>query len=173
MSALDNVPTNRNFLSPLNFKFQIKKSPNVNFFLQQVNIPGFSIQPTFQATPFVKIPKSGDHIDFEDLRIKFKVDEDLVNYMEIYDWLRDLGFPNSFQEYAIIASKPITSGMGIVSDISLLILNSNHNPKYDCVFKDCYPISISDVTFDTTQPDVQYIEAEAIFKYRIFEIQKI
>ena len=42
MTAIDNTPENRNFLSPLNFKFSIKKSPNMNFFLQKVNLPSIT-----------------------------------------------------------------------------------------------------------------------------------
>jgi hypothetical protein len=42
MSSIDNTPENKNFLSPLNFRFQIKKAPHVNFFVQSVNIPAIS-----------------------------------------------------------------------------------------------------------------------------------
>ena len=39
MSALDSNPANKNFLSPLNFSFRIKKAPYTNFFIQKVNVP--------------------------------------------------------------------------------------------------------------------------------------
>ena len=46
MSAiLDQTPSNRNFLSPLNFKFTIKKAPHVNFFIQKVNVPQIILKP--------------------------------------------------------------------------------------------------------------------------------
>ena len=43
MSILDTQPTNKNFLSPLGFRFTIKKAPNLNFFVQSVNIPTLSL----------------------------------------------------------------------------------------------------------------------------------
>ena len=40
MTAIDKTPTNKNFLSPLNFQFQLKRAPYLNFFIQSINIPG-------------------------------------------------------------------------------------------------------------------------------------
>ena len=34
-------------------------------------------------------------MDFGDLSLRFLVDEDLTNYMEIQKWMRGLGFPES------------------------------------------------------------------------------
>ena len=81
MSAiLDQTPSNRNFLSPLNFKFTIKKAPHVNFFIQKVNVPQIILKPPIAGNPFTNIPYPGDHIDYSTLEITFKVDEDLQNY---------------------------------------------------------------------------------------------
>lgn len=173
MSALDNIPVNRNFLSPLNFRFQIKKCPNVNFFIQNVNLPGVALAPIETPNPFVKIPYAGDHIDFDDLMINYKVDEDLQNYLEIHNWIRELGFPNEYKEYANIAGRPIWTGQGLVSDMSLIILSSSHNPTWEVVFKDAYPISVSSLIFDSTTQDVEFLEAAATFRYRSYSIQQI
>lgn len=173
MSALDNQPANKNFLSPLGFKFQVKKLPTTNFFTQQVYIPGIAINPTEFINPLVRIPYSGEHIDYDDLQISFKVDEDLANYIEIQNWLRGLGFPDSFEQYAELENKPKMSGMGLVSDISLIVLSSSKNPTFDIVFRDAFPISLSGFTFDTTPSDVDYIEARASFRYTSYSINPI
>ena len=52
MSAINNTPENKNFLSPLNFRFQIKKAPNVNFFIQKVNIPQIELPQVDTPNPF-------------------------------------------------------------------------------------------------------------------------
>ena len=44
------------------------------------------------------LPIPGDKMEFEDLNVRFLVDENLENYMEIQNWMRGLGFPESFQE---------------------------------------------------------------------------
>ena len=45
------------------------------------------------------VPIPGDKIEFGDLTIRFLVDEDLTNYMEIQNWIRGLGFPESPKEF--------------------------------------------------------------------------
>ena len=100
MTAIDNTPSNKNFLSPLNFKFQIKKAPHVNFFIQKVNIPSISIETNPSPNnPFVKTPIPGEHISYSDLSISFKVDEDLTNYMELHNWIKALGKPQNFEQF--------------------------------------------------------------------------
>ena len=173
MSAIDNTPSNRNFLSPLNFKFQIKKAPHVNFFIQRVNLPAIAIPSPAPNNPFVKTPIPGEHINFGDLKISFKVDEDLQNYLEIRNWLVSLGKPENFDQYKEIQNKPITAGDGIYSDISLLILSSTKMPNFDVVYTDAFPTELSELVFNTTDTDVNYIEASATFKYTYYTITNI
>jgi hypothetical protein len=40
----------------------------------------------------------GDKLIFGDLTLRFLVDEDLENYLEIQNWMRGLGYPESLQE---------------------------------------------------------------------------
>jgi hypothetical protein len=173
MSALENTPTNPNFLSPLNFKFSIKRAPHINFFIQRVNIPSITL-PTYESpNPFVKIPEPGEHLEYGDLEITFRVDENLQNYLEIHNWIRALGKPKDFAEYRAIAKNPNYTGDGIRSDLTLLVLSSAKNPNYEFVFTEAYPYELSTLNFDTTKSDVEYIEASATFKYILFEIRDI
>ena len=173
MSALDKTPDNKNFLSPLNFKFQIKKAPHVNFFIQKVNIPAISLPPPISPNPFVNIPYPGEHITYEPLSIEFKVDEDLQNYLEIHNWIRGLGKPQDYQEYADISKEDPMTGEGIYSDISLVVLSSTKMPNYELIFIDAHPVSLSGITFNTTSTDVNFITASAQFKYTLYNIQDI
>ena len=173
MSALDNTPTNRNFLSPLNFKFQIKKAPHVNFFVQKVNIPEIKLLNTIQPNPFVEIPIPGDHINYGVLNISFKVDEDLKNYLEIHNWIKSMGKPQNYEQYRTIARKPAGTGEGIYSDITLMALSSTKMPNYEIVFADAFPVSLSSLGFNTIDSDVNYVEAEASFKYTYYDINNI
>lgn len=170
MSALDHNPTNKNYLSPLTFLFNIKRAPNVNFFIQRAHIPGLTLDAVEQNNPFVTIPRPGDHIDFEDLAIEFKVSENLDNWLEIFNWIKNTGFPNSYEEYANIASKSIISGEGITSDITLLLANNNKILNIDVTFKDALPISLTSLEFDSTNPNIEYLSAVATFKYRTYDI---
>ena len=173
MAALENTPTNPNFLSPLNFKFSIKRAPHVNFFIQKINLPSISLPTIDSQTPFVKIPQPGEHLDYADLTLSFRVDENLQNYLEIHNWIRALGKPKDFSEYRALSQNPNYTGDGLRSDLSLMILSSAKNPNYEIVFTDAYPYDISELSFDTTKSDVEFIEATATFKYVLFEIKKV
>jgi len=173
MSALDQNPSTLNFLSPLKFKFQIKKTPNTNFFVQRVKVPMMSLPNTDQPNPFVRIPKPGDHITFEDLTVTFKVDENFTNYMELYDWIVQMGKPYDYSQYAQIENRPVISGLGIFSDLSLIVLDSASRANYDITFNDAFPITLGDMTFETTATDVDFVTAEVTFKYRQYSINKI
>lgn len=173
MTAIDNTPSNRNFLSPLNFNFQIKRAPHVNFFIQKVNIPSINLPPVTFPNPMVNIPLSGEHITYGELEVTFKVDEDLHNYLEIHNWIKDLGKPIEFTGYRNLAEKKEFTGEGLRSDISLIILSSTKSANYEIKFADAHPIFLSSIVFNTTDENVNYVEASATFKYTYFEISKI
>jgi hypothetical protein len=173
MDARRETPDNLNMLSPLIFKFVVKKLPNVTFGVQNINLPGVSMGVAYHHNPFTKIPYAGDHLEFDDIMINYKVDEDLTNYMEILDWLMALGFPKNFDQYKAIKDRPQIEGEGLKSDISLVVMNSNRIPKWNVVFHDAFPISISSLIFDTTLSDDQYLEAACTFKYTRYEIEQI
>ena len=173
MTAIDNTPQNKNFLSPLNFVFQIKRSPHLNFFVQEVNLPSISADNISTSNPFVRIPTSGEHLRFGDLRATFKVDEDLQNWFEIHNWVRALGFPDNFAEYKNIAILPTVSGEGITSDISLIILNQKRLPAFEVSFRNAFPVFLSDLMFRTTDNDVNYMTATVDFKYLLYDVVKL
>lgn len=166
-------PLNQNFLGKNGFKFFIKKLPNTNFFVQSCNIPGISIDPVMIGTPLVNLPYSGDHITYEELTITFKVDEDLGSYIDLYTWIRQLGFSENTDEYAAIASKSKISGDGIVSDASLIILDAKKRPNYDFTFINAFPVSLSTVQLGYVVNDVQYLTADATFRYDTFDITRV
>lgn len=158
-------PTNLNPLSPLNFRFEIEKAPAVNYFIQSVTIPSMTIGRADVPTPFTKMPFAGDHIDFGELTISFKVDEAMQDYFEIYNWMVGIGFPNTFQEYVDWPNS------FRYSDLSLIILSSNRNPIHTVTYSNAWPTSLSELTFDSTNPDVTFLTASASFAYQSFRVR--
>lgn len=173
MTAIDRTPTNTNFLNNLNFEFRIQKAPHVNYFLQTATIPGITLPETSYPNPFVRIPIHGDHVEYQDLTINFKIDENFKNWIEIHNWIRELGFPSNFDEFAKIDRQDKITGMGKESDVSLFISTSLSNPNLVFTFKDAFPISLSGLSFNTTSEDVMFLEAEATFKYTLYDIEYI
>jgi len=174
-SAFSNQLQNRNYLSPVGFKFTLAKEPKVSFFCTSSKIPEISLQTETQNTYLKDIDVPGDKLTYADLYLKFLVDEDLVNYMAIHNWLTGLGFPESAQDYRDLLTnqsdltQPLDPKKAF-SDGSLYILDSNYNTNAIVKFKDLFPVSLTSLNFDSTQTDVQYFTAEATFKYTVYDI---
>jgi len=167
---------NRNFLSPVGFKFSLKRAPGVAFFCNQANIPSMDLGIAEQPSYLRNIPTPGDKIEFGDLTLRFLVDEDLVNYMELQRWIRGLGYPENMDEFRKLESEAVLpgnfgqAGDNIYSDGTLQILSSNLVPSFQVVFNDLFPYTLSTVTFDATDTDIEYFTADVSFKYTIYNL---
>ena len=171
---------NRNFLQPQGFRFQVARAPKVTFFGNSVNIPGITLRTTTQTTPGLKdIDLPGEIIDFEDLTLRFLVDEDLQNYQEIQNWIRGLGFPESLEEIYDLQDQKVgtvrdgvTKTMNLYSDGTLTILDAMQHENFKVKFQDLFPYSLSTIQFDATLSDTEYFTAEVSFKYLNYSIVK-
>ena len=167
---------NRNFLSPTGFKFILNRAPKVAFFSNSANIPSLDLGIATQPTYLKDLDIPGDKILFEDFSLRFLVDEDIKNYMEIQNWIRGLGYPESRQEIIDLQTErdkidTFESGlMDIYSDGTLTVLGSNQRQNLMAKFKDLFPYSLSTLNFDATDTDVEYFTADVSFKYTIYEI---
>jgi len=170
---LSTQPGDVNFLSPLGFRFKLKRSPNLNFFATDANIPSFEIGYVNLPSPFKKIEFPGDKPSFGDFTLTFKVDENLANYLEIYLWLMKLGFPENFEQYASLKNAAIGSGEGSVTDGTLTILNSSMAPTTEIQFTNMFPYSLSEINFTTADTSLSYVTARVAFKFNIMKIVSI
>lgn len=166
-------PVNKNFLSPLGYSFIVKKLPHVNFFTTRVNVPGVSMASVDVPTPFNRMPISGDKVSFDELTVTFKVDEDMENYIEVFNWIMGLGFPAKFDQYKSLASKGKFTGEGLYSDATVTIMTSAMNPNIEVTYKDLFPISLSEIEFSSTDADVEYLTATVTFRYREYTIAAV
>jgi len=171
-SAFANQIQNRNFLSPVGFRFSLAKTPKVNFFCNSARIPEINLGLAVQPTYLKDIDVPGDKLTYGDLTLRFLVDENMENYMAIHNWLTGLGYPETTQDFKDL----VTDRDGIrdldeqFSDGNLYILNSNFRTVASVKFKDLFPVSLTSLDFDATEPDVQYFTAEASFKYTVYNI---
>jgi hypothetical protein len=167
---------NRNFLSPTGFKFTLTRTPQVAFFCNQANIPELNLGVVNQPSYLKALPTPGDIIEFGDLSLRFLVDEDLKNYMEIQNWIRGLGFPERLEQFAELQESGLIQGnyvkdrQNIYSDGTLQILTSSQIPNFEVTFQDLFPYSLSTIMFDATNTDIQYFTADVSFKYTIYNI---
>ena len=187
-------PTSLDYASPTQFKFQISKLPKVEYFCTAVNVPALAISEVQQPTPFVDIPLPGTTLNYSTLNMTFLVDENLENFQEIHGWLRGLGFPESYTEYAdglaagvdraptsggAVSSEPgkvkygAPSQTAYFSDATLVVLTSKNNPIKEIRFRDVYPTNIGELQYDQQAGDVQYLTASVTFNYRGYDFANV
>ena len=166
-------PTNSllNNLNPNSFEFGLQRIPNLVFRVQKVVIPGLSIEPPKQATRFFDLPLKGQGIIWERMSIDFILDEDLSNYKLLYWWMTTFcgGKGNS-------CVKPLlnlydTEHTFDFSDAFINIYDVDKRTlKHRIKFIDCVPVSIGQISLDTTVTDVQPVicNAEFAFSYWTF-----
>jgi hypothetical protein len=174
---------NRNFLSPVGFKFVINKLRGVDFFCQAANVPKIEMDTAIQPTRFNKVKQPGDEIEYEDLKIRFLVDENMKNWYEVHDWMREMATPFSSKEFGYhrgdrasinkieraIPEKEDQIMNQWKSDCSLFILSGNYQPVAEFIFIDAFPISLSTLQFDSSVQDIKYFTAEMVMSYNYFD----
>ena len=171
-SAFGKQIQNRNFLSGVAFKFNLAKFPKVDFFSNSARIPELNLELTTQASYLKNIDVPGERLTYGDFTLRFLVDENMENYLSVYEWLTGLGFPETTKEFADIIkdSDGQRDPKEAFCDGTLRILNSNYREVAKVKFKDLFPISLSSLEFDATNTDVQFFTAEATFKYTIYDL---
>ena len=180
VSPFDKQIANRNYMSPLGFKLILTKTPKVDFLCQSANIPQISMGTAIQPTYLKDIPVPGDKVLYDDLTVRFLVDEKMENYLAIYKWITGLGYPENLGQYNQLKKDDIRTNASATddadpryfefSDATLQVLNSNYRPSVLVNFKDAFPTSLSTLDFDVTTRDYNYFTAEVSFKYTIFNI---
>jgi hypothetical protein len=106
---------------------------------------------------------------FEELTINAIIDEELKVWEETYNWIRALTRPTDFAEYV----KRITNNGQIYHD-AILTINTNANiPNVRIVFKDCHPIALGSVRFNTAENADTILTADITFRYDYFELERL
>lgn len=163
---------NRNYMSPIGFSFSIARFPKVSFFSNTASIPEISLGGAEQSNYLKQLMHPGDRVEYGELPIQFLVDEDMLNYTLIHNWMTGLGFPESmaqYREWVTNESGQRDAGLQY-SDATLKILNSNYNTTAQIKFWDLYPTSLSTLEFTATDTDINYLTANVSFSFLYYQI---
>jgi hypothetical protein len=158
-----------NFFTPLEFLVSIKRLPNVEFYTQQATIPGISASAIQRPTMFNKVYETPDELTYNNFEFSFIIDENMNNFLEVFNWMTSITAPKNFDQYKQLKY----SDNGIISDVTIIVLNSKKNNSIKINFKNCFPVSLSDIDLDTTRNDIEYPKATVTFQYDYYEIEKI
>lgn len=171
MTILDHNPINLNYQNEKKFVFKIKRAPALSFFCQTAPIPDIQLPAAYAATPSLRIPFQGDHLQYNPLVLSFKIDESLQNWLEMFNWITGIGNPeNKKIPYDLIANNPDWTGYGVYTNLQLFVLDSQNNPTYIFHFDHAFPTSLSGPKFESIQDDVQFITSSVSFLYSIYHV---
>lgn len=149
------------------FRLVFKDLREMTFHCQVSNLPGVSQVPIRVDNNVNYMSLNATKLFYEDLAIKFKVDEDLNNYQEVYAWLVGITSPQRFEQFTNYQALKNTfgkSGFTTTVDASLIQLTQMYNANIEIVFVDVQPVSLSGLNFQLNSKG-NFISADAVFRF--------
>jgi len=147
-----------NFLNPSSFVLSLDSQTysGAEFTIQTMMLPDVTAEGAPLQFKQVNIATVSDKIAFGTFEVSYLIDEDLLNYKEIFDWLKSNVETNH-------------TATNHVRDLTLTIMNSANNVTKQIKFVDAYPTSLSSLPFDITTTEVEYLTAVVMFQYSYYQ----
>jgi len=175
-SVLTRQPQNTNPLQTTKYVFVMPRINNVQYFCQEANLPGLSLPEMPRPTSVVDLYAPGNKLVYNRLSIEFLVDAELKAWMDIHDWMRALTTPVKNEEYANLWRRETvlnSKQMAQYADGILTIYSALNNPKFRINYVNMFPVSLSDIQFNSKGSVDDVLTAKVEFRYDYFEIQRI
>lgn len=163
------TPVNINLLQPNKFSFVIPGMPHLKYFTQKVSMGTVTTNSIQIETPFSATVRHGDKLKFSELSITFLVDEDMKAWREVYDWMVECTFPTQFSEYGRSKDRKAN----LYKDAFLTINTNANNPNIRIKFRNCTPLSLSEIQFDTTASADTVMTCTAVFDYDGYDFENV
>lgn len=146
--------TNVSMLSPLGFKLGInaQEFKYLEYFCTSVTFPAIALPAAETKYTNMYAPLAGDSLRYDPLSVSFILDEDMKNYLEIYNWL----YKNSKESI-------------VYRDLTLSILTNQNNPNIIVQYMGAAPTGLSSFEFNTQNTDIQYLTCTVDFAYTSFK----
>jgi hypothetical protein len=161
-SVLNRYPERINPLLPTYYRFSILRLPNTSYFCQSASLPTVSMSEVIMPTPFMAV-KAPSKMEFDELSITFIVDEEMKNWLEIFNWMRSSTNVEDYTEF----NNPNTH----LSTGNLIILNSKKNPSINVTFEGLFPRTLGSIDFSSSGIDPEPFQCTATFSYRNYNIE--
>ena len=150
---------NMNFLAGNRATLHIKGLEDLEFSIVQFNLPSIELPVSPVETKFLTGREAGDKPIYGDMVVHFIVDEDLKNYLAVYDWIQGLIFQRK------------TSPRN--SDGMITIYSSHNNPIMKIKLYELIPAYVSELTFREAEPETTPIIVNAHFSMLYFDVEKV
>jgi len=105
----------------------------------------------------------------------FLVNENATSWIQLYDWFRSFASPDGTDERNLKTAlqnqyNNMANDKLQYSDATLTVLSALNNPLFRVEFTNMFPVSLSDIFFDTKQSADDMIVSDATFVYDQFKV---
>lgn len=166
MTVLNRNPQNTNPLQPTKFLLTFARIPTTQYFCQEVNIPGVTLGEVDRVTPFLDMFSPGTKLRYDPLEVTFMVDEELQSWKDMYNWFTSIADPDGFEGRG---KNRELQNITHFSDATLTVLSALNNPLIRIEYTNVFPLTMSDVQFDTKLSSDTIITCRATFRYQSYK----
>lgn len=138
-----------NYLTSNRATLQINGLQDVEFAITSFNLPSLTLEYSQVSTPFMAGKEATSKPDFGEITISFLVDEEMKNWLAIFDWMIDLSFTKSIKSRFV--------------DGTITVYSSHNNPIISFKLSEIVPIYLSDIQFTEGSGETSPITATARF----------
>lgn len=164
MSESLNDDIKRNLAYQPNYMFVFSAFPGMEYFCVNVSFPGVNIGSPRQAGPILRIPKEGDHLEFDALTLTFNIDEEYKNYFELYSRFTKTAPIENMSDHESLSDGTV------IGDAKLIILSNSMNPLKVINFIGLIPISLSGFELSQQNETPEVVTATATFDFLSFDL---
>jgi len=165
MTVLNRNPINTNPLQPTKFLLTFSRIPDVQYFCQQVNVPGVELDELVRQTPFLDMYSPGTKLKYDPFDIDFIVDENLMSWKNLYNWFISIADPDGWERRGGTLE---VQQQEHFSDATLTILSALNNPVLRIQYRNIYPLTMSDLEFNTQLSADSIMTCKASFRYQTY-----
>jgi len=169
IGAESKSPTNTNLALPTNFKFTIKRVPDLSYFCTNVSLPGWS-------NPIISVPAgvpggkkslkvNSNAISHGEATFKFLVNEDMSNYDALMRWFKECV---GFNDFAQVSYRNWMSEEG-----HLLVLSNKKKPLFKVTFKGLFPTNVSELNFKANETEAAPMTATVTMAFTYYEVERL
>ena len=150
-----------------NATMQIIGLEDVSFNVTEFSLPSISLPIPEQVTPFSNIPLHSDKPIFDDLNITYIVDEQLKNWLSLYNTAIGHSYPINYENRCNVAMPHDTFAY-------IHIYNSRNRNIFSVKFHNVILTSVGELSFTTTDNSSAGLTmtSTATFKYSYYTIEQ-
>jgi len=144
-----------NHLKPTKFQLTLDHTQFANFQFDVVStsLPDVSLNAAQLSFRGIDGKEPGDKVVFSPFTCTFLVNEDMADYIEVFNWLYN-NHSNQVKVY---------------SDITLSILSSANQVNKEIQFLSAFPTNLSSLEFNVQNEDNTSLQATVTFEYTRFK----